>query len=244
MEEAGEVKEEVRRHFKQQFEEKNHSRPNLDGVEFKRISSEEARSLIAPFTMEEVEEAVWSCEGNKSPGPDGFNFNFIKACWETIKEEILGVLHQFHSNRTLPKAFTSSFVALIGKKKSPQELGDFRPISLIGCIYKIISKVLASRIKGVLPGIISTTQTAFLKGRQILDGVLAANEVINFSKKKRHPLLLFKVDFEKAYDSVSWGYLDYMLERTGFCGKWRGWMKACIYSGHVSVLVNGSPSGE
>lgn len=103
----------------------------------------------------------------------------------------------------MPKAFSSSFVALIGKKKNPQELVDFGPISLIGCIYKIISKILASRLKGVLPGIISTTQTAFLKGRQILDGVLVANEVINYAKKKKKPLYLFKVDFEKAYDSVS-----------------------------------------
>lgn len=198
--------------------------------------------MTSPFSIEEVEEAIWSCEGNKSPGPDGFNFNFIKSCWSTIKGEILGVLDQFHANGRFPKASTSSFVALIGKKKNPQELTDFRPISLIECIYKIISQILAMRLKGVLSGIISSTQTAFIKGRQILDGVLVANEVINFAKKKKKPLYLFKLDFEKAYGLVCWKFLDYMMERTRFCEKWRSWMKACISTGHVSVLVNGSPT--
>lgn len=86
---------------------------------------------MTPFTMEEVKEAVWSCESNKSSGPDEFNFTFIKSCWNTIKYEVLEVLVQFHSNGKLPKAFTFSFVGLIGKTKSPQGLNEFRPISFI-----------------------------------------------------------------------------------------------------------------
>lgn len=85
---------------------------------------------------------------------------------------------QFQTNGKLPRAFTSSFVALVGKKKNLQGLNDFWPISLIGCIYKIIANVLALRLKGVLLGIISQSQTAFLQGTQILDGVLLANEII------------------------------------------------------------------
>lgn len=120
-------------------------------------------------------------------------------------------------------------MALIGKNKNPQGLNDFRPISLIGCIYKIIARLLATRIKGVLLGIISTSQTAFLRGRQILDSVLVANEIINAAKKKKWLMYLFKLDFEKAYDSVSWKFLDYMMVRTGFNDKWRMWMNACIF---------------
>lgn len=77
-----------------------------------------------------------SCEGNKSLGPDGFNFTFIKSCWNTIKEETFELLVQFHSNGKLPKAFTSSFVALVGKIKNPQRLNDFRPTSLMGAFTK------------------------------------------------------------------------------------------------------------
>lgn len=102
-----EVKEEATRHFSGQFKEERGIRPTLDGIHFNKISELEAELLTASFTMEEVKEAVWSYEGDKSPGPDGFNFTFIKTCWETIKEEILELMAQFHSNGRLPKAFTS-----------------------------------------------------------------------------------------------------------------------------------------
>lgn len=98
-------------------------------------------------------------------------------------------------------------------------MNDFRPISLnIRCVYKIITKILASRLKGVLPGIISPSQTTFLQWRQILDGVLVTNEIINLAKKKR-TVYMFKVDFEKAYDLVSWKFLYYVLRRIGFNDK-------------------------
>lgn len=76
--EVREIKEEVRNQFSKQFKGEQFNRPTLDGIEIKQISADEAEYLTAPFSMEEVEEAVWSCEGSKSPGPDGFNFNFIK----------------------------------------------------------------------------------------------------------------------------------------------------------------------
>lgn len=135
-----EIKGKVRRNFGKQYEEYVFVRLNLEGIEFKK-----------------VEEAVWSCKGDKSPGPDGFNFAFIKACWGTIKEEVFGLLVQFHENRKLLRAFATYFVDLIGKIKNLQELKDFRPISLVRCIYNIIAKVLAARHKRVLPGIISAS---------------------------------------------------------------------------------------
>lgn len=201
--EVEEIKEEVRIHFGDQFNEQHGDRPTLDRIQFKQLSEREAENLTEPFTMEEIKEAVWSCESSKSPGPDGFNFLFIKECWNTVKEEILELMKQFHTNGKIPKAFIASFVALIGKTQNPQRLSEFWPISLIGCMYKIIAKILATRLKGVLTGVISPTQTAFLQGRQILDGVVVANEVINVVKKKKWPAMLFKVDFEKAYDSVN-----------------------------------------
>lgn len=168
----------MRRHFSSQLKEEWDNRPTPDGIQFKQISDGEAARLIEPFSMERVKEAVWSCESNKSLGPDDFNVSFIKACWNTIKEEVLELMVKFHSNGKLPKAFKASFVVLIGKTKIPQRLNEFRPISLIGCMYKIIAKILAARLKGLLRGVISSSQTTFLQGRQILDGVIVANEVI------------------------------------------------------------------
>ena len=92
--------------------------------------------------------------------------------------------------------------------------------------------------------VISPNQTAFLSGRQILDGVLIANEITNYAKQAGLNLLLFKVDFEKAFDSVNWSFLLYVMDKMGFGVKWRHWIKGCISSASVSVLINGSPSCE
>ena len=122
-------------------------------------------------------------------------------------------MDDFFINGRFPKGSNASFIALIPKIINPQSLNDYRLISLIGCAYKIVSKVLANRLALVLPHIIDERQTAFLKGRHILHGVMIANEVIAEAKCKNNPCMVFKVDFEKAYDSVSWGFLNYMMIR-------------------------------
>lgn len=135
-------------------------------------------------------------------------------------------------------------MALVPKVKNPHELSEFRPISLLGCLYKIISKLLAARLKCALIPIISCNQSAFLPNRNILDGVTVINEVVDFPKRKKKKCLILKVDFEKAYDSINWDFLDYMMDRLGFCEKWRLWIGECVCSGKCSVLVNGSPTEE
>ncbi|MCI14026.1 RNA-directed DNA polymerase (Reverse transcriptase) [Trifolium medium] len=92
--------------------------------------------------------------------------------------------------------------------------------------------------------IVASTQSAFLKGRLLVDGVLIVNEVVDLAKKSGKDCLIFKVDFEKAYDSVDWSFLEYMLERFGFCVKWREWIRACVFAGNMSILVNGSATEE
>jgi hypothetical protein len=133
---------------------------------------------------------------------------------------------------------------LIPKVSSPLELKDFRPISLIGCLYKLLAKVLARRLAYVMNNIISYSQSNFLKGRHLVDGVLVVNELVDYAKKSKKECLIFKVDFEKAYDSMDWGFLEYMMVRVGICEKWVAWMKACVFGGNMPVLVNGSPTEE
>jgi hypothetical protein len=96
----------------------------------------------------------------------------------------------------------------------------------------------------VIGNLIPKTQSAFTKGRQLVEGVVVVNEVIDYAKKSGKQCVILKVDFEKAYDSVEWGFLDYMLIRFGFSQKWRNWMKACVGAGCLSVLVNGCPTEE
>ncbi|MCI24612.1 LINE-1 reverse transcriptase like, partial [Trifolium medium] len=174
---------------------------------------EENVALTAPFSLEEIHKVVLESDGDKSPGPDGFNFAFIKSCWDILKGDLRILFDQFHGVGKLPKSLLSYFVALIPKVNSPFGLGDFRPISLLGCLYKLIAKVLAGRLATV----IASNQSAFIKGRSLVDGVLVVNKVVDLAKRLGKECLIFKVDFEKAYDSVDWGFLEYMLRRFGFC---------------------------
>jgi len=117
------------------------------------------------------------------------------------------------------KGVMHHFICLVPKKENLVKIEEFWPISLIGYIYKIITKLLAARLKKVMDPIISRNQTAFLKGRQILNEPVILNEIIDEAKKKRKPCAIFKIDFKKAYDSVNWEFLEYMLRRMGFLEK-------------------------
>jgi len=121
---------------------------------------------------------MWQCEGTKSPGPDGFNFNFLKKNWEVIKDEVVEVVVLFQESGCIPKGCNTSFVTLVPKVRDPSSLEQYRPISLVGAMYKIIAKLLADRIKKVLSFVTDESQSTFLKDRGILDNVLLANEVV------------------------------------------------------------------
>ncbi|GAU26985.1 hypothetical protein TSUD_290350 [Trifolium subterraneum] len=145
---------------------------------------------------------------------------------------------------SLEEGLNSTFIALIPKVDNPQHMNDCRPISLVGSLYKIMAKVLANRLRLVIGSAISESRTAFVHDRQILDGILIENEAVDEARRTKKELMLFKVDFEKAYDSVDWGYLDVVMVRISFMVLWRKWMKECICTTSASVLVNGSPTEE
>ena len=153
-------------------------------------------------------------------------------------------LVEFHKNGRLAKGINITFIALIPKVDSPQRLNDFRPISLVGSMYKILAKVLTNRLRSVIGSVVSDSQSAFVKGRQILDGILVANEIVDEAHRCKKELILFKVDFEKAYDSVDCGYLDEVMMKMGFPTLWHKWIKECIRTATTSVLVNESPTDE
>ena len=154
----------------------------------------------------------------------------------------MAVFHNFHTQAVFEKSLNALFLALIPKKVDAVEVKDFRPISLVGGIYKIISKVLANRLRKVAHGLISNSQNAFVKGRQILNSILIASKCIDSRLKSGVPGVLCKLDVEKAYDHVSWEFLLYMLQCCGFSKKWRKWIRYCISTITFSILINGSPS--
>ena len=147
-----EVRKAVVNHFTNHVSSTSWDRPKLDGVAFDTLSKEENGCLVAPFTMLEIETVVRESDGNKRPGPD--DFNFVKEFWYLMKNEVRIMFDQFYANEVVPKSILSYFVALIPKVSSPIALEDFRPISLLGTPYKILSKVLARRLAGVMNSII------------------------------------------------------------------------------------------
>lgn len=168
-----------------------------------------------------MKRAVWACESTKAPGYDGFNLGFIKKMWGVVGEDFIKMIVDFFENGTLPKAVNTTWVTLIPKIGGAKELKDFRPISMVGCIYKIIAKILAIRIKNVMPLLIGETQSAFVKERQILDGALIANENVHWAKKSKKDIVLLKLDFQKAYDTINWNFIDHMMDVMGFGPNWR-----------------------
>nr|GEV54168.1 RNA-directed DNA polymerase, eukaryota, reverse transcriptase zinc-binding domain protein [Tanacetum cinerariifolium] len=160
--------------------------------------------------------AVWNCGDNKSPGPDGFNFEFFKKYLDVVGSDSCEVIKHFFTSGGFFKGCNSSFVTLIPKIIDAKFVNDFRPISLIGCVYKVVTKVLANRLVSVIRDLVSDTQSAFVAGRQILDGPFILDEILKWCKRMGKQAMFFNVDFTKAYDLVRWDYLIDVLEAFGF----------------------------
>ena len=242
IEDPTEIKKAATNFFKKLFTEEYDKRPTFEGLDFKRLDCHHEHILTDPFSISEIDAAVAACDSSKSPGPDGFNFMFIKNSWDLIKEDIYAIIFEFWQSSQLPKGCNTALVALIPKTNPPNGFKEFRPISMIGCVYKIISKILARRLQQVMAHLVGPHQSAFIKGRQILDGALIAGEVIESCKQNKTEASIFKIDFHKAFDSVSWEFLDWTLAQMNFPMKWRDWIRTCVSSASASILINGSPT--
>nr|GEY06562.1 RNA-directed DNA polymerase, eukaryota [Tanacetum cinerariifolium] len=238
------VKKEFHNHFMRRFEQPNSVRPVLNMEFLNRLSLSQNQDLEAEVTIEEIKKAVWDCGIEKSPGPDGFTFGFYKKFWDIIERDVVAAVKSFFHSGIFPKGCNSSFLTLIPKIPDAKLVKDFRPICLIGSLYKIISKVLANRLVLVLGDLVNEVQSAFVADRQILDGPFILNEVYQWCKSKRKQSFVLKIDFEKAYDSVRWDYVIDVLSKFGFGKRWCEWIHECFRSSRGSVLVNGSPTAE
>ncbi|GKB98504.1 RNA-directed DNA polymerase, eukaryota [Tanacetum coccineum] len=238
------VKNEFFEHFKNSFAQPNQGRVLLDRDFVNRITMEQNDELEREVSIDEIKRAVWECGVDKAPGPDGFTFGFYRRYWDLIQTDVIDAVKWFFVHGRIPKGGNSSFITLIPKVPNASMVKEFRPISLIGSLYKIIAKVLANRMVMVLNDLVNEIQSAFVADRQILDGPFMLNEIVQWCKSKKKQSMIFKVDFEKAYDSVRWDFIDDILRRFGFGEKWCMWIQSCLHSSRGSVLVNGSPTKE
>ncbi|GJX71274.1 RNA-directed DNA polymerase, eukaryota [Tanacetum coccineum] len=243
-EQPNDVKQEFLSHFQDRFAKPSERRANIDMRFPKTISEDQSQDLEREVSKQEIKTAVWGCGTDKSPGPDGFSFGFYRHFWPVIEHDVYMAVNHFFIHGEIPPGCNSSFIALIPKVPDANLVKDFRPISLIGSIYKIIAKILSNRLVNVLGDIVNEVQSAFIAERQMLDGPFILNEILQWCTKKKKKTLIFKVDFEKAFDSIRWDFLDDVLKEFGFRCKWRNWIQSCLTSSKGSILVNGCPTNE
>lgn len=201
--------------------------------------------LGAPFTEEEVKNAINQMPSDKAPGPDGFTGAFFKKCWDIIKVDVMCVINLFgnlHAENF--HWLNSANIALLPKKEGAEEVSDFRPISLIHAIAKIVTKILALRLAPFMNDLVSNAQSAFIKKRSIHDNFLYVKNLAKRLHKSKILALLFKLDIRKAFDSIRWEYILDLLQRRGFPSRFRGWITALFTTASSRVLLNriaGSP---
>lgn len=241
----GSIEREIVSFYKNLFSSDGASRSHLEGIEWCPITEGKARWLERPLEEGEVKKVVFESRKDKSPGPEGFSLALYQQCWDILKEDVMKVVEDFHRSRIINTITNETYIFLLLKKLNSIRVGDFRPISLVSSLYKLIAKVLSHRLRDVLDDTISLVQGAFVKGRQILDVVLVANEVVEELQKNKDMSVLFSKLILKN-PRIWWigFFLDRVLEQKGFGSVWRGWIRGCVSSANFFVIINGRPRGK
>ena len=209
-----------------------------------RCTEGDQERLASEVTAEEIKAVVFKMPSNKSPGPDGYTPEFFKAAWPIIGEDVVVSVQSFFLKGFLPKGINSTILTLIPKKENAKEMKDYRPISCCIVLYKVISKLLANRLKGILPQFISNNQSAFVKDRLLMENLLLVTKLVkDYHKSEISSRSAMKIDISKAFDSVQWPFLLTTLEALGFPAKYIHWVRLCVSTASFSIQVNGELAG-
>lgn len=165
----------------------------------------------------DVLEAVKAMDGFSAPGPDGFGGCFFSSCWDVVGKDVTLAVQSFFTNGYILPHFNSSLLILIPKSHDTEGITDFQPIALANFVFKIITKILTHRLGHVASRIISPNQSAFIKGRSIVDPISLTSECVNLLDHKcKRGNIAIKFDIRKAFDTLDWGFLLRVLTAFGF----------------------------
>lgn len=204
-----------------------------------KVTNSQNIALIRRVSFDEVKQAVFSMHRDKSPGPDGLNPGFYQAYWDILGNDLVHLCNTVFTTGQLPGGINFTHLVLIPKKSTPTGMGDLRPIALCNVLYKIISKVIANRLKPLLDTLISENQCAFIPRRLITDNIMLAFETLHYLKRKsqgKEGFAAIKLDISKAYDRVEWPMIQALLARMGFGHHWIKLVYHCISTVSYCVL--------
>jgi len=211
-----------------------------------RVTPAMNQLFLCPYSSEEVDVALSQMQPSKAPGPDGYGVCFYQKHWSIVGPQVRLAVLNFLNLGVFDSVINYTYIALVHKSANASNVKDFRPIGLCNVLYKVIAKVLANKLKQVLPEIISQQQSAFLPGRLISDNILIANEALHTMATRltgTKGYMTIKLDMSKAYDRVEWLFLEGILRKLGFAEAWISLIMTCVRSDTYSVLLNGRPTG-
>lgn len=176
---------------------------------FPVISVADYDELYRPFTEENVKEALFSTNPLKASGPDGYHAIFYQSNWDIVCNEVnKEALRILHGGEIVPE-LNKTLLVLISKLESPQNVNQLRPISLCNVGFKVITKEIVAKLKGIMRKIVAPTQSSFVPRRQIYDNIVTAQEVMHSMKQRAVTrFMALKIDLEKAYDKIQWAFIE------------------------------------
>jgi hypothetical protein len=195
-------------------------------------------ALNESFSESEIKNALDCMVRNKAPGPDGIPVEFYQSCWNIVKYDIMHLFNDWHCGNLNLYRLNFGMIILLQKTADADVIQKYRPICLLQVLYKLITKVATLRVEPYMGKLISSCQTAFIKGRNIMDGVMSLHEILHEARRKKQQGVVLKLDFEKAYDKVDWDYLMKCIAQKGFCEEWCGKINSILRNGTLCVKIN------
>ena len=241
-----EILSEIRNFYSKLFENKDDELTDINVKDFcedlniPKLTALDSTKLDEKLTLEEIGNALKDMKNNKTPGIDGFPAEFFKFFWKDLKFFVLRAFNHFFQTGKLSISLRHCIISCLPKGDKPREyLKNWRPISLLSVVYKILSKTLANRIKNPLQYLISDSQTGFIKGRFIGDSTRLVYDIMQYVDQQNKDGMLMLIDFEKAFDSVSWKFLYQVLQSFGFGENFIKWINILNNDIKASIIQCG-----
>jgi hypothetical protein len=204
-----------------------------------KLDNNEKETFDEDINLDEISKVIKILKPNKFPGEDGVISEFYQLFWQDIKNEFFEVIEFFFKfEYTLSASQYKGVLTLLHKGGEREDLKNWRPLTLLNCDYKIISKLLAERLKNVLTKLIHPDQKGFVKGRNISEANRMIQDIIQYADEENEEGIIVFLDQQKSFDRVEWGWVDFVLKTFNFGEKFRGWIQMLVKYA-TSIKTNG-----